>query len=252
MDSEINRLVDKVYVLTIARNADRHPNVQSILKNIPFEFWIGFDAKVNFPKQKYVCDIQEEFFLSNDVDRKFAEGSTIGQFGAYLSIKKMIDHVARSGYNRVLIFEDDMLPLKSNWESILQKALEELPADWDILLAGYLYDGTLYKYSYIRSLRIIVKTYNGLKSFFKKGKIIKRLPAKFTKHLDVSGYSTGGHAFCLSRKGATILSSYLTPMRDSGDLLISRLIVEEKIQAFSVYPCLFIQDNRFASKTKSV
>lgn len=250
MHPDINKLVDKVYVLTIERNSDRHQNVESILESVSFHFWYGLDARVNFPKQKYVSDIEDEFFISNDIDKKFASSSTIGQFGAYYSIKKMIDHIAQSDYDKVLIFEDDMLPLKKKWKNIFQSSLQELPEDWDILLAGYFYDGLLYKYSYNRKMRYFIKTYNTLKSLLKKNGVIETLPLKFSKHLDMSGYSTGGHAFCLSKKGAKLLSSYLSPMRDSGDLLISRLIVEKKIKAFSVYPCLFIQDLRFGSKTK--
>ncbi len=249
MHTDLNKIFDKVYVLTIERNVDRHPSVKSILKGIDFEFWYGFDAKENFPGHKYVSDIEVDFFIKNNIDREFAAGSTIGQFGAYLSIKKMIDHIAKCGYNRVLIFEDDMKPTQIRWREILQNSIEELPGDWDVLLAGYFYDGPVYKYSRNRSLRYFIKAYNAVKTFNKKKKIVGRLPEKYSKHLDLAGYSTGGHSFCLSKKGAHVLSSFLSPMRDSGDLLISRLIVEKKIKAFSTFPCLFIQDKNFDSKT---
>lgn len=252
MHMDINRVVDKVYVLTIDRNSDRHQNVRSILENIDFDFWYGLDAKVHFPDKKYVSEIADDFFIKNNIDKEFASGSTIGQFGAYFSIKNMVDYVAQSGYEKVLIFEDDMLPLKKEWHNILKNAIEELPEDWDILLAGYLYDGSLYKYAHNRPMRLLIKFYNKAKVIFQKKNVIKSLPVKFSKHLDISGYSTGGHAYCLSKKGAQLLSSYLSPMRDSGDLLVSRLITEKKIKAFSVYPCLFFQDQQFASKTEVI
>jgi GR25 family glycosyltransferase involved in LPS biosynthesis len=248
----INTLIDKIYVLTIERNSDRHPSVKSILKDISFEFWYGLDAGHKFNDKKYVSDIEDEFFKDNDVDKEFASGSTIGQFGAYLSIKKMIDYIAKSEYEKVLLFEDDMLLLNKDWRNIFGKSLEELPADWDILLLGYFYDGKLYKYSYKRYMRPIITTYNKLRHFLRKKSLIRNLPLKFSKHLDISGYSMGGHAYCLSKKGAQILSAHMTPMRDSGDLLISRLISEKKIKAYSVYPCLFLQDSGFGSKTNTV
>lgn len=250
--ADINNLVDKIYVLTIERNSDRHPNVRSILKGTSFEFWYGLDARDEFNGKKYVSDIEDNFFIENEIDKGFASSSTIGQFGAYLSIKKMIDYIAKSEYEKVLLFEDDLLPLNKDWKNIFKKSFEELPGDWDILLLGYFYDGSLYKYSYKRYMRPIIKAYNRLRHFLKKKSLIRNLPLKFSKHLDISGYSMGGHAYCLSKKGAQLLSSYLSPMRDSGDLLISRLVVEKKIKAFSVYPCLFFQDRKFASKTDTI
>ena len=252
MNTNINKLVDKIYVLTIERNSDRHPNIRSILESMDFEFWYGLDAPRNFAGKKYVSDIEDQFFINNDIDKGHVSRLTVGQFGAYFSIKKMINHVAKCEYDKVLIFEDDILPLKTNWKNILSKSLEELPEDWDILLVGYVYDGRLYKHCYNRNMRFVVKTYNALRSLLKKKNVIGRFPAKFSKHLDASGYCMGGHAYCLSKNGAKLLSSYLSPMQDSGDVLISHLIVEKKIKAYSVYPCLFFQDRRkFGSKTRN-
>ncbi len=78
------------------------------------------------------------------------------------------------------------------------------------------------------------------------------LPKKFSRHLDRSGVCYGGHAYCLSKKGAINLSKYLNPMKESGDVLVSKLIIEEKLNAYSVYPCLFLQNTKFESKTKIV
>ena len=249
MKSAINDLFDKVYVLTIGRNADRHPLVNAMLQHTNFEFWYGFDAGAHFPLKKYVSEIDAPFFLQHNVDRDFAISSTIGQFGAYLSIKKMIDHIAASDYKKVLIFEDDAKATRANWEKILYHSLQELPDDWDILMAGYFYDGGLYKYACHRKARPFINLYNTLRRLNNSNKGIKKLPVKFSAHLDRSGYSTGGHAYCLSNKGAKLLSWNLNPMRDSGDLLFSRLVTEQQINSFSVYPGLFIQNRDFASKT---
>jgi len=245
-------MFDKIYVLTIDRNNDRHPQVESILKDINFEYWYGFDARKNFPDKKFVCYIENDFFFENDIDKEYVSRMTVGQLGAYFSIKKMIDHIASCAYDKVLIFEDDMLPLRKDWKQVLQKAVAELPGDWDVLLAGYIYDGNLYKYARDRNMRPFIKGYNYLKNIFKPGNVIDKLPIKYSKHLDFAGYCTGGHAYCISKKGAKIISANLSPMRDSGDVLISRLITKNKIKAFSVYPCLFLQDRKFASKTEII
>ncbi len=252
MYADINKLVNKIYVLTIERNSDRHHSVKSVLEGIDFEFWNGLDASEYFIGKKYVAGIEDDFFINNDLDKEHVKRLTIGQFGAYFSIKKMIDYIAKKSYDKVLIFEDDMLPLKKNWRNIFEQSLKQLPEDWDILLLGYIYDGPVYKYSYNRNIRPVIRAYNVIKYFLKKETYNPSLPTKFSKHLDIAGFSMGGHAFCLSKKGAKLLSSNLSPMKDSGDILISKLIVEKKVKAFSVYPCLFLQDIRFGSKTNVV
>ena len=244
----INDIFNKIYVLTIKRNADRHPTIKTILKKIHFEFWYGLDAKITFTNAKSVSEIDDSFFESNNVDKGYVSRLTIGQFGAYFSITKLIKHIAENNFLNVLAFEDDIKILRNDWEDILLKAIQELPPDWDLLLLGYNYDGIIHRLNYKRSFRLFIQFYDKCKSLVGMKNIIKS-PVKFSMHLDISGYSMGGHAYCISKKGAQILSEHLTIMRDSGDILFSDLILKNKINAFSVYPCLFAQDSKFGSKT---
>lgn len=249
MNSNLDALFNKIYVLTIDRNYDRHPSVQKILEGMDFEFWYGFDTNRVFPDKKFVSDLPDVFFSKNNIDKEHVSWWTKGQLGAYFSIKNMIKHVAKSDYKQVLIFEDDFMPVEKKWPKKVFKAIEELPIDWDVLLLGYLYRGPSYKYAYYRSMRGIIKAWNYLKCFFKKENVAV-LPEKFSKNLDKSGVCTGGHAYCLSRKGAIYLSEFLDPMKESGDNLINKLIIEKKINAYSIYPCLFLQNSKFDSKTE--
>ena len=127
MYRSINQFLDKVFVLTIQRNAERHPHVNRVLANVAFEYWYGLDAPTVFQNIKYVSDIDEKFFQDNDVDKGYVSRFALGQFGAYFSIKKMIDHIVERGFERTLIFEDDLLPLQKDWEDIFGHALEQLP-----------------------------------------------------------------------------------------------------------------------------
>ncbi len=233
----VNTLIDKTYVLTIERNKNRHPQIKSVLKNIDFEFWYGIDAPVRFGDKKYVHEIEDEFLIEHGLGKNFVHWYNMAQFGAYLSIKKMIDNIAVNGYERSIIFEDDAIPMVKNWEDIFQKALQELPEDWDILLLGYMYGGKLYELSLKRYLRPLVR----LAYFFRNKRALK-VPVKYSKHVDYSEKFVGGHAMCLSKKGAMILSDYLNPMVLSGDLLINDLLSMKKIKCFSIVPVLFDQD----------
>lgn len=251
MNCNISQFLDKTFVLTIKRNAERHPHVAQVLKGVDFDYWYGLDAPTVFHNKKYVSEIDDQFFLDNDVDKGYVSRLSLGQFGAYFSIKKMIGHIVNAGFERTLIFEDDLMPLQKDWERIFCQSIVELPHDWDILFLGYVYDGPLYKQYYHRRFRFLLNAYYRLKPGSNKYNFTRHRPSRYSRNLDFSGYCMGGHAYCLSKKGARLINSYLSPMRDSGDVLISQLILEKKIKAFSVYPCLFAQDrDRFGSKTR--
>lgn len=241
--------IEKVYVLTIARNEDRHDSVKHILRGIDFDFWGGIDLKVQFPKTNFVSELSDEFFQKYCIDKNHVQPWTLGQLGAYTSIKEMILSVVKNNYPATLFFEDDFYPLLENWRAIFKCAFEELPADWDILLLGYNYDGKAYKHAYKRWARLFPKLINHYNFIFKK--MPKRImPNTFSKHLDTAGICNGGHAYCISAKGANLLKQYLVPMKRSGDELVSELIQQEKIKAYAVYPCLFLQNPVFPSKTR--
>ncbi len=245
----INTLFDKIFVLTINRNLKRRLIVDKNLKSIQFEYWFGFDLPSEFSNIKYVSDLSNEFFENNTLDKYSVKRMTKGQLGAYLSIKKIIEFIASNDFKQVMIFEDDFNPLKKNWENILCNAIQELPNDWDILLVGYIYSGFSYKLAYYRTFRPLLKIWSWIKKIItNKPQII--LPNMFSNNLDTSGLCSGGHAFCLSHKGAILLSKHLNPMKMSGDELVCKLISEKKIKAYSVYPCLFSQNKLFESETR--
>lgn len=242
----MDHLFDKIIVLTIGRNKDRHCLVKKNLSGLDFQFWYGKDLTELYPGITHVPNIPADFFSENNISTK-AWTMTRGQLGAYASIKDIIEYVANSDYSSALIFEDDFIPLKKDWRKYLNKAIKELPADWHILMLGYFYDGKIYKFNSKRIYRPIVRMIN----FLKKNKVVQ--PRRISKHLDKSGITNGGHAFCLSKKGAQHLMQFLNPMEICGDDLFRLLISENKLKSYSVYPCLFDQNKKmFPSKTESV
>jgi glycosyl transferase, family 25 len=249
--SKINQLFDKVYVLTIERNRDRHEAVNKHLNDTEFEFWYGIDIPQMFPDIEHVIQIPDTFFLNNKIDKKHVSAWTKGQLGAYLSIRNMIETVS-TNHKCALMFEDDFVPVRLDWMEKVNAAIKDLPEDWDILLLGYFYYGKAYKLAYNRKLRFIPVLLNSLRKRLLGKNVVKKLPKKISTNLDLAGTSLGGHAYCISKKGAEKLMSYMTPMKESGDVLISKLIQNDLINAYAVYPCLFDQNRVFKSKTEVV
>ncbi len=241
--------IEKIFVLTIERNEDRHASVKKILGGIDFDFWNGIDLSVKYPKTNFVSQLPEIFFQNYLIDKNHVQPWTLGQLGAYTSIKEMVLYAAENNLDATLFFEDDFYPLLDNWKSIFKKAFEELPEDWDVLLLGYNYDGRAYKHAYKRPTRFFSSLINYYNFRFKN--LPKRImPRAYSKHLDMAGVCNGGHAYCLSLKGAKLLKEHLVPMKKSGDELVSEMISQHKIKAYAVYPCLFLQNSVFPSKTR--
>ena len=249
--SVLNTIFDKIFVLTIERNAERHQSVKEHLTGTDFEFWYGIDVAKVFPNSDSVGLMPDAFFEEHRIDKSYVSAWTKGQLGAYTSIKNMISEVDKK-YSRALIFEDDFVALKKDWQNILEKAVAELPDDWEILLVGYLYYGKGYKLCYNRKLRWIFNFYNFLKEYLGIKGFVRPTPKKYSTYLDLSGTALGGHAYALSNKGANKLMAHMTPMQKSGDILIKKLIENNEIEAYSVYPCLFGQNEKFGSKTEVV
>lgn len=61
---------------------------------------------------------------------------TQGCWGTSESFKSIIKKCKKEGYKQVLIFEDDVKFCSPKSKEKFQKAIDDLPKDWDILLGG--------------------------------------------------------------------------------------------------------------------
>lgn len=234
----LNTIFDKVFVLTIERNRDRHPQVEAILEGVNFEYWYGYDIQTMFPGIESVYQIPQSFFDHHEIDKEFAKHYTRGQLGVYLSVKKMMEYISEQKLSQVLLFEDDFLPKKKDWQLRIQKAMRELPADYHVFLLGFYYASPSTTKRWLRPVVKLLKN-------------IHPMTTMYSTYLDIPGDCTGGHAYVVSRAGADYLRTFYHPMQLTGDLLLAKLIREEKVNAYSIYPCLFDQDTKkFKSTTR--
>lgn len=60
---DINKLANKIYVLTIRRSSDRHHRVKSVLEDTNFKFWNGLDASEYFIGKTSRRNCGDDFLL---------------------------------------------------------------------------------------------------------------------------------------------------------------------------------------------
>lgn len=240
---------DKIYVLSMERSQNRHERIEEIFKGVDFDYFFGMDAKKTFSNIDYIAEIDKSFFSDNGVDYEYVKRWNLGQLGGYYSWKLLIEKLYNENHEVVVVFEDDIVPCKSNFIDLINSALSVLPPKWEVLQLGYEYDGRLYKKSYSRFFRPIVRCVNFILHVFNRKNKYK-IPRKYNTLLDYSGTSLGAHALCLSRKGIEKLKKEMHPLREGSDQLINKLINESKIDAYSIYPQLFMQLDKADSDTR--
>ena len=122
----MNSFIDNIYVINMDKDTDRLNNIykECNKNNIKFERFTGIDAsKLSIKeKNKYVTQFCQNF-------------CTNSMIGCGISHIKIYEDVIKNNYNNVLILEDDVNFI-NNFNKILNKVLEELPKNYDILYIG--------------------------------------------------------------------------------------------------------------------
>jgi len=88
------------------------------------------------------------YFVPNQYTIIDGEEHPIGKIGVSRSFKKVITEAKKLKLPYVLIFEDDVKFTSDKSREGFQKALDNLPPNWDILLGGIYADNNLYDFNY--------------------------------------------------------------------------------------------------------
>ena len=118
--------IDKIFVINLKKNTERLEKFMENAKkaNIEVERFDGIYGK----------DLNDN---DSDILKYFVKGHKLrpGQIGCALSHIKIWEKVIKNNYNNVLVFEDDAIIPQNFWGKF-NKAFNELPDDWDMLLLG--------------------------------------------------------------------------------------------------------------------
>lgn len=114
---------DKIFCVNLLRRPDRRAHAVEQFKRIGLdvEFYEAIDAselRIGFPNGNL----------------------TAGMIGCYLSHFMILKQAVHEGWNRLLIFEDD-LTFMSGFNGLMLEAIKHLPDDWQFAYLGY----TVYK-----------------------------------------------------------------------------------------------------------
>lgn len=238
INSVLQQYFDKVLVLTVPRFKDRQEKVKERLKGIDFEFFYGTDKNDldgSFINDNYVYDKKHTLEI-----RKYYSPLNTGEIACSLSHRNIYQAIIDNDWNRVLVFEDDVVPDFDNLPLIMD-ALKELPKDWELFYLGYLKNERITIGKRLKQFWYRIMGKFGL-SHIPVSMIKKSLPQKFSPLLMKAGFHDCTHAYAINATGAKKMIIAQTPVRYRADNLLTALILKGELNAFISKAYFFNQE----------
>ena len=234
----LEKYFDHIFVITLERAVDRQVNVKERLIGLHFDFFYGVD-KHGLSWEK----VNEEGIYDDKKARqlnRYSKGMILGHIACALSHRHLYQHIVEKGYQRVLIFEDDAVPLFDK-DGELQQSVEELPANWEVIYFGYNKNETATPtlkckqafYRVISHLKLIKWSPLMVSNF---------LPRPYSPHLQRAGFHDLMHAYGVSREACKKLIQAQTPVVFNADPLVTHLVMNGQLNAFITRKKFFTQE----------
>lgn len=229
---------DKIYVLTLERAVERQNRVRERLAGLNYEFFYGADKNTlteEYLRQHRIYDEEKSRKL-----HRYGKGMAVGHIACSLSHRLIYQKILDEGYQRVLIFEDDVVPLYHEL-NYLSEALRELPENWELIYLGFQKN-----YPVTPKLRRKHHFYLGLSYVgmikMKPGMVRNALPRPFSSRLLKAGSHDLTHAYAVTPAACQKLIHAQTPVVFNADPLLAHLIMKGELNAFITEPQFFTQE----------
>lgn len=229
---------DKILVVSVPRFTERHERLKQNLHGLPFEFFWGADKlQLDINTAKNDGTYNEE--TAKKLQRQ-GKPLNLGEIACSLSHRNLYAAMIEHGWQKVLVLEDDVLPLINNMDT-LPAALEELPAGWELVYLGYLKHETVttglklkqFFYRFLSAIRLMAWTTTMVRNL---------LPKPFSAHLKKAGFHDCTHAYAITLEAARKLLAAQTPVVYRADDLLSATIMQGSLQAYVTEPKFFDQE----------
>lgn len=234
----LEKYFDRIFVITLERAIDRQAKVKERLEGLHFEFFYGVD-KHGLSWEK----VNEEGIYDDKRARqlnRYSKGMILGHIACSLSHRHLYEHIVENGYQRVLIFEDDAVPLFDQ-DGELQQSVEELPADWEMVYFGYSKNETATPalkrkqafYRIICHLKLIKWSPLMVSNF---------LPKPYSRHLQKAGFHDLMHSYGVTLEACKKLIPAQTPVVFNADPLVTHLVMNGQLNAYITRKKFFTQE----------
>jgi glycosyl transferase family 25 len=228
---------DKILVLTLDRATDRHEHVRRALDGLDFEFFSGVD-KMTLDPERVVVEGVYEPRRARKLHRHGYE-MRLGEIACAMSHLAIYRRILEAGWQRVLVFEDDVEPIPERFP-LVPDVLSQLPPAWDLLYLGYdRYEEVTPRhrrkqaaYRVLSALRLIKWT---------PREVSNLLPRRYARNVQRAGWHDCTHAYAITPAGARKMLAAQRPIALAADLALTRAVLRGDLAAYAAVPVLFDQ-----------
>ena len=237
----LNARFDKILVVTLERAKDRQERLRERLCGLNYELFFGTDKR-----NLDVADLQARKVYDEARARRLhrhGKPMVLGMIACALSHRGAYEAVLANGWQRVLIFEDDVVPDPAALPQ-LSAALDELPPSWELLYLGYTRHEQITpalrrkQWTYLQLARLRLIRWSPTEARH-------MLPRPYSAHLRRAGLHDCLHAYAVTASAARKLVAAQTPVALNPDPAVSRLVMRGELEAFITEPRFFDQERFF-------
>jgi glycosyl transferase family 25 len=234
----LEQYFDKIVVVSVPRFTDRHERVKKNLEGLTFDFFWGADKlELDYDAAKTNGTYNEQ--QAKKLQRQ-GKALNPGEVACSLSHRMVYAAMVKNNWKKVLILEDDVLPIAERLAE-LPAALQELPNNWELVYLGYLKHEKIT--TALKTKQFFYKILSALGLMAWSYKMVSNLlPKPFSTHLKQAGFHDCTHAYALTLHAAKKLLAVQTPVVYRADDLLSATIMKGELAAFVTQPKFFDQE----------
>lgn len=233
----LQQYFDKILVVSVPRFSERQERLKETLKGLSFDFFWGAD-KLQLDHETAKTDGTYDEEMAKKLQRQ-GKALNLGEIACSLSHRNLYAAMVENGWEKVLVLEDDVLPIEGNMHQ-LSTALQELPIDWELVYLGYLKHEKVT--AGLKAKQFFYKILSALGLMAWSYKMVSNLlPKAYSAHLKRAGFHDCTHAYAISLQGAKKLLKAQTPVVYRADDLLSSTIMKGELHAFVTEPKFFDQ-----------
>jgi glycosyl transferase, family 25 len=224
--------------VSVPRFTERHKKIEETLEGLEFEFFWGAD-KLQLDMETVKNNGTYDEKKAKQSQRQ-GKGLNLGEVACSLSHRMVYEEMIRQGWKKILILEDDIVPLNENMTA-LAAALEELPSGWELVYLGYLKHEQVT--AGLKAKQFFYKLISAVGLFKWSFRMVSNmLPKPFSKHLKKAGFHDCTHAYAITISAAKKLLAAQTPVLYRADDLLSATILKGELNAYVTEPKFFDQE----------
>jgi glycosyl transferase, family 25 len=243
----LQQYFDRVFVVTVPRFTERHKAIAEKLEGLHYNFFWGTDKlSLDTETAKINGTYNETAAIKL---QRHGKPLNSGELACSLSHRSIYFEMIKNNWHRVLVLEDDIVPLEKVFD-LLPDAIAELPPNWELVYFGYLKNETVTTGLKIKQLFYKLISSAGLMKW-NYTMVSNMLPKPYSAYLRKAGFHDCTHAYAITLSAAEKLYAAQSPVVYRADDLLSHTILKGTLNAFITEPKFFDQEAFYNSNAVS-